>query len=148
MIILPEEQQQAFVVTWVVALRSGQYQQGRRGLRPGGQNKFCCLGVGCDVISPIVQGEWNFNVWRMNPGEGWGAAFRTTISSATSWPNTLRVMLEIKDSTVRTLMDLNDGQRDHNGRDRNSTTFDTIADFIVEHIYVPRWGRPLGLDKQ
>jgi len=32
---------------WVDALRSGKYQQGRGLLRDG--NKFCCLGVACDI---------------------------------------------------------------------------------------------------
>lgn len=33
---------------WVDALRSGEYEQGRRYLRLG--NKCCCLGVGCEVF--------------------------------------------------------------------------------------------------
>lgn len=33
--------------TWVAALRSGQYQQGTKRLRVG--DKFCCLGVACEV---------------------------------------------------------------------------------------------------
>lgn len=35
---------------WVAALRSGKYQQGRGGLRNG--DKFCCLGVLCDLNDP------------------------------------------------------------------------------------------------
>lgn len=37
---------------WVAALRSGQYQQGKRLLSPQdefGQQRFCCLGVACEV---------------------------------------------------------------------------------------------------
>lgn len=33
---------------WIAALRSGQYQQGAGRLRSGG-NKFCCMGVLCDL---------------------------------------------------------------------------------------------------
>ena len=36
---------------WIAALRSGKYQQGRCTLRDK-QNKFCCLGVLCDITSP------------------------------------------------------------------------------------------------
>ena len=32
---------------WIAALRSGKYKQGRGRLRDG--NKFCCLGVLCDL---------------------------------------------------------------------------------------------------
>lgn len=48
---------------WVKALRSGKYQQGEGSLRKtsscftGGEedkeeNKFCCLGVLCDIVEP------------------------------------------------------------------------------------------------
>lgn len=44
--------------TWVAALRSGMYRQGRSRLRaPGG--KFCCLGVACDIYQRATgDGEW------------------------------------------------------------------------------------------
>lgn len=35
---------------WVTALRSGEYTQGRGGLRIN--DTFCCLGVLCDLIDP------------------------------------------------------------------------------------------------
>jgi hypothetical protein len=34
---------------WTAALRSGEYEQGRRRLRTNG-DRFCCLGVLCDVV--------------------------------------------------------------------------------------------------
>lgn len=36
---------------WVEALRSGKYEQGHSALR-NHDNKFCCLGVLCDVVRP------------------------------------------------------------------------------------------------
>jgi hypothetical protein len=45
---------------WLDALRSGEYQQGRHTLR-GDDERFCCLGVLCDlaVKAKIVNwGEW------------------------------------------------------------------------------------------
>lgn len=36
---------------WIEALESGKYEQGRNVLRDK-DNKFCCLGVLCDVMKP------------------------------------------------------------------------------------------------
>ena len=36
---------------WLEALRSGKYKQGRGCLRSE-NNKFCCLGVLCDLVAP------------------------------------------------------------------------------------------------
>lgn len=41
----------------LTALRSGKYKQGQNRLRGLG-DKFCCLGVVCDVIDPT---KWTFN---------------------------------------------------------------------------------------
>lgn len=35
---------------WIVALRSGKYEQTQKSLRTG--NAFCCLGVLCDLVKP------------------------------------------------------------------------------------------------
>lgn len=49
---------------WLAALRSGQYEQGRYVLRTP-SNKYCCLGVLCDIIDPA---GWNVDntIWK-NP---------------------------------------------------------------------------------
>jgi hypothetical protein len=36
---------------WVAALRSGRYTQGKEYLRDR-DNRFCCLGVYCDLVNP------------------------------------------------------------------------------------------------
>lgn len=36
---------------WLEALRSGKYKQGQKRLR-GLDNRYCCLGVLCDVVNP------------------------------------------------------------------------------------------------
>lgn len=36
--------------SWLVALRSGRYEQGRSYLRS--EDRFCCLGVLCDLVNP------------------------------------------------------------------------------------------------
>ena len=40
----------ALIEQWIAALRSGGYAQGKGALRRG--NKFCCLGVLCDLVDP------------------------------------------------------------------------------------------------
>lgn len=41
---------------WVAALRSGQYKQGQNRLHA--DDRFCCLGVLCDITRPITGGMW------------------------------------------------------------------------------------------
>lgn len=51
--------------TWLPALRSGKYLQGIGRLRTN-DDKYCCLGVGCDV--------WNNALWTLNEnpfGDRW-----------------------------------------------------------------------------
>jgi hypothetical protein len=45
---------------WVAELRSGNYKQGQTVLRTA-DNKFCCLGVFCDIVDPVAWREdrWN-----------------------------------------------------------------------------------------
>lgn len=46
---------------WVTALRSGEYKQGRHGLKRGkrGNNTYCCLGVLCDIYHKETgKGAW------------------------------------------------------------------------------------------
>ena len=50
-----------FKAQWIAALRSGKYEQGKGRLREG--DKFCCLGVACDLTDP--------DAW--NDKGGWGA---------------------------------------------------------------------------
>lgn len=42
---------------WVEALRSGEYEQGEKKLRTD-EDKFCCLGVLCDLAVKDGLGEW------------------------------------------------------------------------------------------
>lgn len=44
---------------WTAALRSGEYQQGRKVLRTA-EGQFCCLGVLCDLYSKEIGTEWKF----------------------------------------------------------------------------------------
>lgn len=44
---------------WVSALQSGEYQQGQCYLRV--DDKYCCLGVLCDIYIQKVEGSWERN---------------------------------------------------------------------------------------
>lgn len=57
---------------WTTALRSGKYRQGSTRLRIAGnageQDRFCCLGVYCDLFHP----------------EGWGS-YNSAINDQSNW---------------------------------------------------------------
>lgn len=46
--------------TWVETLRSGKYKQGTFVLRDR-KDKFCCLGVLCDIVKDQVNLDWEFD---------------------------------------------------------------------------------------
>lgn len=46
---------------WVTALRSGKYKQGQSYLRTG--NRFCCLGVACDLFGKDKNIEWDEEIF-------------------------------------------------------------------------------------
>jgi hypothetical protein len=48
---------------WVEALRSGKYQQTRYRMRD--RDKFCCLGVLCDLVDP--SGWYGCDQWKGHP---------------------------------------------------------------------------------
>ena len=55
---------------WLAALRSGEYNQGYDQLR-NLDNKFCCLGVLCDIVSKeIPEYQWKDDVFLYNTRTG------------------------------------------------------------------------------
>lgn len=46
---------------WVAALRSGKYEQGRGGMLKA--NKYCCLGVLCDLTGGTTKAQMNSGVY-------------------------------------------------------------------------------------
>lgn len=60
----PTEAEVQLLTKWVEALESGKYQQGRNRLR--NFDRFCCVGVLCDVVDPtkwVYLGDWGVDVW-------------------------------------------------------------------------------------
>lgn len=53
---------QEIKIKWLEALRSGKYQQGEGQLRTQ-DNKFCCLGVLCDIVKPEGWSDVNHDEW-------------------------------------------------------------------------------------
>ena len=111
-----------FKSKWVAALRSGKYQQGRGVLRNG--DKFCCLGVACDLIDPDAwerDNGYSPSGGPMAPDNGYG----TGDEMAWQGLNTETVDLPfIGISDAKALSAMNDRQ----------SSFEEIADYIEAHV--------------
>ena len=122
---------QEFKARWLAALRSGEYRQGT-GLLRTGDDRFCCLGVACDLL--VKQGvlpDWRWEVDDNGNGGSW-----TVQRAAESLPHqAMQVMgmktafgllpgREIDDSNDYALSVLND----------YGATFEQIADIIEREI--------------
>ncbi len=117
---------------WLEALRSGEYQQGRRQLRKG--DTYCCLGVLCDLHRKETgEGEWGGVVFDSNP-------YKTLDNGVTDWedgtlPGAVREWAGLRDENP-ILNDIaiavyNDGDYEDNVEPH---TFAEIADLIEAHL--------------
>jgi hypothetical protein len=113
---------------WLDALRSGKYGQGRNQLRPE-DDKFCCLGVACDI--------WNPAGWGKEHAAGWDYE-----GSDTDPPFEFEISTRITADDLTCLMQLNDGEE---------LNFDEIAN-ILEDVFTRglsvraaalRWGHEI-----
>lgn len=117
---------------WVKALRSGEYQQGIGQLREA--DRFCCLGVLCDLFAKQGGGEWEVvqagiaqDFQRFDPREGHGSSFGLP-QAAASWAGfeTGSILVQAAGADRRNFIEaLNDGAE---GLTRH--TFLQIADVI------------------
>lgn len=98
---------------WLEALRSGRYQQGKSVLR-GPDDRYCCLGVLCDVID---SSGWV----QQSPGSfyDYGPA-----RDAVYLPGPIAVEARLGEEVQRSLANMND----------IGYTFDRIADRIEENL--------------
>lgn len=69
-----------FKPLWIDALRSGKYEQGHLRLRTA-DDKYCCLGVVCDLVSKLPNIEGRFE-W--TPTSNFGTYFHDTINHKTN----------------------------------------------------------------
>lgn len=109
---------------WLVALRSGRYQQGRHALRqrtPEGGLEYCCVGVLCNVISP--------DAWTQPRHDGTKQVFdwqsKGVVANAVQSAGLTHVGL--RDNVFRKLAGMNDDE---------GFSFETIADWIERHVDV------------
>ena len=101
---------------WVEALRSGKYQQGRAALRSL-EERFCCLGVLCDLYSPS---EWTTNGTTTN---GTTRYFHRGSLSAFIGAD-FRAQMGLSDAEAWTLARMND----------DGKSFSNIADYIEANL--------------
>jgi hypothetical protein len=101
---------------WLAALRSGQYEQGRCALRTdeGGQRRYCCLGVLCDLIDPT---KWLIGA----PGSP--VAYQHDTSTGLPSPEVAE-LAGLSSAQLRELAHMNDAAR---------ANFRQIANWIEEH---------------
>lgn len=100
---------------WVAALRSGQYQQAQGMLRL--DDKFCCLGVLCDVAgadNAAAGGRWTPTGCYTYQGESEEAVL----------PDGLRFRLGLSPDDEIALFNMND----------DGVSFEDIADFIEANL--------------
>lgn len=95
---------------WLDALRSGKYKQGTGVLRDQ-YNRFCCLGVLCDVYDNSRWSDCHYSF------EG--------VSRLGTPPRPLQEHLEVDGSQVDYLVGLNDDER---------APFTKIADYIEANL--------------
>lgn len=105
---------------WVVALRSGKYQQGTGYLRKG--HGYCCLGVLCDVVDPTRwEGATTVGYFYYNPTDG------HRNSDVAYLPEEIRALAQLPAGTESELTRMNDTP------DEN-LSFAQIADWIEGHL--------------
>lgn len=113
--------------TWTKALRSGRYLQGTDALRRVGMythdERFCCLGVLCDILSPA---GWDESCIRTDDDGNYPARWFSYkgASSAENLPPPLRAELDIAGEAQSFLIAMND----------DGDNFKQIADWIEANL--------------
>lgn len=100
---------------WLTALRSGDYLQGSNRLRLG--DKFCCLGVLCDLHAKETNTAWGFAGFNNDEYDG---ASHTLPKSVRDWAGLGTCSGVRPDENAPSLTEIND----------NGTPFSKIADLI------------------
>lgn len=106
--------------SWLKALRSGEYGQGKYALNPN-PGIYCCLGVACDVVIP--KNEQDRGVIAYNPPLLIGGA-PTDQASAPKWLK--MISSDFYRRTGKSLIEMNDS---------DDFTFEEIAE-LLELVYV------------
>lgn len=119
---------------WIAALRSGDYVQGRNGLRKEG--KYCCLGVLCDIHFAEVGGSWRLPD---DPTDG----YEEYSSAGELWeadvlPSAVALWAGLENSPLIHdiyITNLNDGVSETiAGREIHAHSFTEIAELIEKNL--------------
>lgn len=105
----------ALKAKWLEALRSGRYKQGQFRLRSE-NDKFCCLGVLCDISG---EGEWE------HLPDGGYSYKRGEEAQSSVLPQFLADVVDLADGQEGKLVDMNDG---------HWLNFLQISEWIEENI--------------
>ena len=130
---------------WIAALRSGKYKQAQKVLRAG-EDRFCCLGVLCDVVD---SSRWDGNAYHDDCGRG-----RESITL----PDSIGEIMDLDDSASFDAESLPKDLRERLGKATATTakiatltwlndagaSFDLIADVIEAD---PHWYGLEGYDE-
>jgi hypothetical protein len=103
---------------WIEALRSGKYEQGFAQLKTN-DNKYCCLGVLCDLDE-----ETSWGTSTLMPGTFNEMNVNAYMNQINFLPEKLRTKYEIMAGDEKVLIELNDG----------GFSFEKIADYIEEYM--------------
>lgn len=112
---------------WIEALRSGEYKQGRGGLR--NDDFFCCLGVLCDLHSKETGTRWD-------PPNKYERNVYDYLNHDSTLPHLVMKWMKLETKNIymeNVLMELNDG-KEIEGESIIPKTFLEIADFIQENM--------------
>lgn len=101
---------------WLEALRSGRYKQGTGVLRRV-KEEYCCLGVLCDVVSPV---GWDREMLNSHYYYSYDSEYETT-----DLPPALKTLVCITEDDAAHLISMNDSK---------GYTFDQIADWIEANL--------------
>lgn len=114
-----------FIRKWIDALRSGDYKQGR-GALCSDKNKYCCLGVACELLPKKFKGIWiedkEDNSWNLTINGDEDAHFGGDL------PNEILNYIGINCYIQNDLINLND---------LNKLSFKQIAKYIETQILNP-----------
>lgn len=115
------------IMTWVNALRSGEYKQTKHHLQD--KKGYCCLGVACDIFIPKKDRIYDKNNFLLG---------FTPQADQPNSPNWLKQISDkVQNKSGISLLDLNDKLLYENGSVYYSLTFDEIAD-VLQAIYIER----------
>lgn len=117
---------------WLEALRSGNYEQGRRVLRST-DDHYCCLGVLCDLAAQegVVEARQSSEtgLWHYVGAEAYD---EWRFGSSTTLPKAVAVWAELDDNNPSVIA--GDEDRSLAGINDEGADFAEIADLIEEYL--------------